>query len=70
MAMFKEKSYLPDAIEYNVLEGGRLQERDRILAGSITREFEADVRLTLNTAIMMRNWLDERISELTNSQQS
>lgn len=70
MAMFKEKSYLPNAIEYNVLEGGRLEERGRILADSITRELEADVRLTLNAAIMMRNWLDARIGELTNSQQS
>lgn len=69
MAMFKEKSYLPSAIEYNVLEEGRLEERERILADSITRELEADVRLTLNTAIMMRNWLDQRIVELTNSQQ-
>ena len=70
MTIFKEKSYLPNSVEYNVSEGGLLEEKERILPDTVTRELEVDVRLTLNTAILMRNWLNDRIDELTSPEQS
>ncbi|MDE2687316.1 MAG: hypothetical protein OXI16_07455 [Chloroflexota bacterium] len=70
MAIFKDKSYLPTSVEYNVHEGGRLEETNREVPTIITRELEADVRLTLTTAVLMRDWLDEKIAELTPPEQS
>ena len=64
MVIFKDKSYLPSSVEYSVQEGGRLEESDREMPDRITRELEADVRMSLKAAILMRDWLTARIDQL------
>ena len=70
MAIFKDKAYLPTSVEYNTSDEGRLDEVGRELPNIIIRELEADIRLTPNAAILMRNWLDEQIAALTPAEQS
>ena len=66
MAVFKDKSHLPDVVEYEVREDGRLgKETSRDLPDGITREIEVDIAMNLNVAIVMRDWLTARIKELT-----
>ena len=65
MALFKDKSRLPEVVEYEVNEGGQLGgETSRTVPDGITRELEVDIAMNLNVAILMRNWLNERIAEL------
>ena len=65
MAVFKDRSHLPDAVEYEVSEDGRQGvETSRDVPDSITREIEVDIAMNLNVAILMRDWLSERIREL------
>ena len=65
MAVFKDRSRLPDAVEYGVGEDGRQGvETSRDVSDSITREIEVDIAMNLNVAILMRDWLSERIREL------
>ena len=71
MAVFKDKSHLPNVVEYEVQEDGRLgKETGRDVPDSITREIEVDIAMSLNTAIIMRNWLSERIVEMTTTESS
>ena len=66
MAVFKDKSHLPNVVEYEVSEDGRLgNETSRSLPDGITREIEVDIAMNLNVATLMRDWLSERINELT-----
>ena len=66
MAVFKDKSHLPNVVEYEVTEDGRLgKETSRDLPDDITREIEVDITMNLNVATLMRDWLSERIDELT-----
>ena len=66
MAVFNDKSHLPDVVEYEVREDGRLgNETSRDLPDGIIRELEVDIAMNLNVAILMRDWLSERINELT-----
>lgn len=71
MAVFKDKSHLPDVVEYEMREDGRLgNETSRDLPNGITREVEVDIAMNLNVAILMRDWLSERIGELTPDKKS
>lgn len=66
MAVFKDRSHLPNVVEYEVSEDGRLgNEISRNLPDDITREIEVDIAMNLNVATLMRDWLSERIDELT-----
>ena len=65
MAVFKDRSQLPNEVEYAVSEDGRQAgETSRDVSDSITRVVEADIAMSLNVAILMRDWLSERIDEL------
>ena len=65
MAVFKDLSHLPNVVEYDVSQDGRLgTEISRELPDGITREIEVDISMNLNVAILMRNWLNARIDEL------
>ena len=65
MAVFKDRSHLPNEVEYAVSEDGRQAgETSRDVPDSITRVVEADIAMSLNVAILMRDWLSERIDEL------
>ena len=69
MAVFKDKSHLPNMVEYEIQEDGRLgKETGRDVPDSITREIEVDIAMNINVAILMRDWLNERIEELTTSE--
>ena len=71
MAVFKDKSHLPNAVEYEVSEDGRRGvETDRDLPDGITREIEVDIAMNLNVATLMRDWLSERIKELGSAETS
>ena len=60
MAVFKDKSHLPNVVEYEVSEDGRLgNETSRNLPDCITREIEVDIAMNLNVATLMRDWLSE-----------
>ncbi len=64
MAVFKDRSHLPNEVEYEVSEDGRQVEASRNVPDSITREVEVDIAMNLNVAILMRDWLSDRIKEL------
>lgn len=69
MAVFKDKSHLPNAVEYEVNEDGRQSvEASRDVHDSITREIEVDIAMNLNVAILMRDWLSDRIEEMEPSE--
>ncbi len=66
MAVFKDKSHLPEMVEYEVGEDGRIgKESSRELPDGITRVLEVDIAMNLNVAIVMRDWLNQRIRELS-----
>ena len=65
MAVFKDRSHLPNVVEYEVSEDGHQGvEASRDVPDSITREIEVDIAMNLNVAVLMRDWLSERIKEL------
>ena len=69
MAVFRDKSHLPNVVEYKVGKDGRLgEETSRELPDSITREIEVDIEMSLAVATLMRDWLNVRIAEMTTSQ--
>ena len=71
MAVFNDKSHLPNTVEYEINNEGRLgNDIARTLPDGITRELEVDITMNLRVAILMRNWLSERIAELSTSQAS
>ena len=66
MAVFKDQSHLPNVVEYEVSEHGRLgNETSRENPDGIKREIEVDIAMNLNVAIVMRDWLSARINELS-----
>ena len=66
MAVFKDKSHLPEVVEYEIREDGRIgNETSRDLPDGITRELQIDISMDRKVAILIRDWLSERIKELT-----
>lgn len=64
MALFSEHRALPDGTTISVDKQGVPQETQTDDPGFIIREIEADVILNPGAAVVLRDWLTDRINEL------
>ncbi len=65
LAIFSERSPLPRTVVHNVADGvlGAEIESRRESKKGVFREIEADLVMSIETAIALREWLNERITE-------
>lgn len=67
MAIFRDRYYLPEHVEYDVRDDGVLgNEISRSVPEGVSREIETNLIMNLNVAIDMRDWLTARINEVSN----
>jgi hypothetical protein len=66
MAVYSERQSIPTQLTHAVERGRLGQERTELRQGraGLIREVEANLIIDLQTAISMRDWLDQRIVEL------
>jgi hypothetical protein len=65
MELFLQRQVTPQIIEHEVGPEGRLgKELKRVGKQGIVREIEAGIVMNLETAKILRNWLDDRIKQL------
>lgn len=66
MAVYNERSPVPKKIVQKVDESGKLgseiPERRNVRSG-VFRELEADLVFTIETAVALRDWLDDKIKQ-------
>ena len=63
-AFFTEYRTYPSRVNYEITPEGGLAEQSRDDPGSITRQIEAEVFMSLESARSFRNWLSEKITQL------
>lgn len=66
MAFFSERPAIPRRLVYKITPEGQLGDEigsEKVSRDSIVREMDVDLFINLPTAISLRKWLDERISE-------
>ena len=66
MAVYSERPHIPKKVVHRIeggALGGEVMEKRETRQG-IFRELEADLVLSLETAISIRTWLDERIDQI------
>ena len=64
MAIYNERATLPERLTHDV-QGRRLgAETDRQGPKGIERELEVDIRINLEKALAMREWLSSKIQDL------
>lgn len=64
MAIFSERTAFPSRVRHEIDSGQLGAEIDREGHRGIEREIEVDVRMSLEKAISLRNWLSDRIQDL------
>jgi hypothetical protein len=72
MALFNERRPLPRKTVYSIA-GGRLGGEDlskRESRAAFVREVEVDVIMSIESAVNLRIWLDDKIAQLTKAQQA
>jgi hypothetical protein len=66
MALYSEHLAMPSGTTISVNEQGVARETSTDDPGTIVREIEADVILSLGGATVIRDWLSDRINDLQN----
>jgi hypothetical protein len=67
MALFSERLQIPDEQEYQVSDAGALQlQKELTRDEGIIREVEVAVMMRPETAVVVRNWLTQMISQFEN----
>lgn len=68
-AIFNERQPIPKKVFHNVIDGvpqPEIAEKRQVRPG-LFREVEADLVMSMEMAVVLRNWLDEKITEMQNT---
>jgi hypothetical protein len=68
MAVFNERQPIPKKVFHKLTDGVPQPEnlKKRQMRPGLFREVEADLVLSMEMAVVLRNWLDEKITEMQN----
>lgn len=64
MSLYSERRPLPREVTYTFTDDGKLEETGRDTRSGVVREIEMDAVMSLDTAVSIRDWLNEKIEEL------
>ena len=67
IGVFNERNPIPDSLIHEITPEGRIGNeisREPAPSDRIIRELEADIIISRDTAVAIRNWLDDKIKEL------
>ncbi len=73
IAFFSERVPIPQQVEFQLSPDGRVGEEipeGKVAREGIVREVEVDVVINLGTARLIRDWLDDKIVQLSAATQS